>query len=96
MLPIQRYRLQTDLQRRVDELSSTLDTALRAHLEEELQRAISRSREIVAPFARLVEREGAAHAERTGLLESSAAPVEELQRELLAMGAAGPPGGEGR
>ena len=51
VLPVQRYRLQADLQQRVAELTATLDTALRGHLEEELQHASSRARDIVAPFA---------------------------------------------
>ena len=38
VLPVQRYRLQADLQQRVAELTATLDTALRGHLEEELTR----------------------------------------------------------
>ena len=36
---------------RVAELTATLDTALCGHLEEELQHASSRARDIVAPFA---------------------------------------------
>jgi uncharacterized membrane-anchored protein YhcB (DUF1043 family) len=94
VLPLQRYRLQTDLQRRVDELSASLDSSLRAHLEEELQRAASRSRDVVAPFARLVEREAAAQKERRRGLDTCAAELEQLKGELVQGGAGSPmPGG---
>jgi len=94
VLPLQRYRLQVDLQRRVDELSASLDASLRAHLEEELQRAASRSRDVVAPFARLVEREAAAQVERRRGLDSCAEELDRLRGELVNEGAASPmPGG---
>lgn len=94
VLPLQRYRLQADLQRRVDELSASLDASLRAHLEEELQRAASRSRDVVAPFARLVEREAAAQVERRRGLDSCAEELDRLRGELVNAGAASPmPGG---
>jgi GTP-binding protein EngB required for normal cell division len=92
VLPLQRYRLQTDLQRRVDELSASLDASLRAHLEEELQRAASRCRDVAAPFARLVEREAAAHGERRRGLDRCAEELEKLMVQLMKAGAPMPGG----
>jgi len=78
VLPLQRYRLQLDLQQRVDELSSSLNEALQTHLEAELQHAVTRSLAAVKPFREHVEREHAAHEERRGMLDA-------VEAELSAM-----------
>ena len=78
VLPLQRYRLQLDLQQRVDELSSSLNEALQTHLEAELQHAVTRSLAAVEPFREHVEREHAAHEERRGMLDA-------VEAELSAM-----------
>ena len=82
VLPVQRYRLQADLQQRVAELTATLDTALRGHLEEELQHASSRARDIVAPFAAEADAAAAEQRALAALLAESREEVEAIAKEV--------------
>ena len=79
--PVQRYRLQADLQQRVAELTATLDTALRGHLEEELQHASS-ARDIVAPFAAEADAAAAEQRALAALLAESREEVEAIAKEV--------------
>ena len=82
VLPVQRYRLQADLQQRVAELTATLDTALRGHLEDELQHASSRARDIVAPFAAEADAAAAEQRALAALLAESREEVEAIAKEV--------------
>lgn len=94
VLPMQRYRLQSELQTKVEELQLTLDGALSAQLEHELVRATQRAAEVVRPFEAFVEATHASQCEREAKLAASREQLDELDRELqdLARAQDGPAG----
>ena len=75
ILPVQRYRLQRDYSRNVDELASALDRAVASHLEGELGSAKGRAGSLITPFATLV---GSAHAKQ----EEELAALKRAREEL--------------
>ena len=79
ILPIQRYRLQRELSARIDDLSAALNVVLKAHLEQELSGAVGRAREVVAPFATLVERSQRTNADKAAALAERRAEIEGLR-----------------
>ena len=85
ILPMQRYRLQRELQTKVRELVKQTDVAIEEHLQQELLAAKQRASDVVAPFATLVEDATAAHAERAGRLQASRQALDELAAEAQAM-----------
>jgi hypothetical protein len=94
---MQRYRLQSELQTKVEELQLTLDGALGAQLELELARATQRAAEVMRPFETFVEATHAAQCEREARLAASRAQLDELDRELQSLAALaqdGPAGDE--
>ena len=86
-MPSQRYRLQNELQSKVDELSVTLDGALTSHLEQELLLAEQRAASIVAPFERLVRETHATQLERQAQLVACREQLDALATELGALSA---------
>ena len=91
---MQRYRLQSELQTKVEELQLTLDGALSAQLEHELVRATQRAAEVVLPFEAFVEATHASQCEREAKLAASREQLDELDRELQSLARAqdGPAG----
>jgi len=85
VLPIQRYRLQAALNQKVTDLSAALDATLQAHLEQEMLRTTSRAREVVAPFASLVDAAVDAQVARERDLLSSRRDINSLEAEVHAL-----------
>ena len=75
---MQRYRLQSELQTKVEELQLTLDGALSAQLEHELVRATQRAAEVVRPFEAFVEATHASQCEREAKLAASREQLDEF------------------
>ena len=82
---MQRYRLQSELQTKVEELQLTLDGALSAQLEQELLQATRRAAEVVRPFEAFVEATHATQCEREAKLAASREVLDELGRELQSL-----------
>ena len=85
VLPLQRYRLQSELSTKVDELRVTLDLALSSQLQIEARAAAERARAIVAPFAELVDATHATEVRRQRRLARCREQLDGLERELAAL-----------
>jgi len=87
ILPMQRYRLQLELQHKVGELTQQTDVAVEQHLQHELLAARQRASDAVAPFAALVDSAASAHAARTARLREARLALDELVQEAQRLAA---------
>lgn len=79
---MQRFRMQSELRAKVEELSVQLDAAVARHLQLEVQGAASRAGELITPFATLADSKRLEHDERAAKLRAARESVDELTREL--------------